>query len=70
MIDIDHDAHSKLIATWISKTGGYVKDMALRDYFAAKALQSMVARNASGTYRDWAKHSYAIADAMLKARKQ
>ena len=53
---------------WQTKTGGYAKDMTLRDYFAAKAMQSM---NSRGDYLDApasaiALDAYALADAMLK----
>ena len=45
--------------------------MTLRDYFAAKAMQGMVAAEYAGTYRSavWATDAYEIADAMLKARE-
>ena len=46
--------------------------MTLRDYFAAKAMQGMLAENGGGAMSnvklaDWA---YDIADSMLKAREQ
>ena len=52
--------------------------MTLRDYFAAKAMQSTLADNTyverTETAADWlaivAKSSYEIADAMLAAREQ
>jgi hypothetical protein len=49
--------------------------MTLRDYFAAKAMQGMLAtgddyQDLLGDGWDWyAKASYAMADAMLKARQ-
>jgi hypothetical protein len=50
--------------------------MTLRDYFAAKAIPGLMARNWSnhkGTDEEligvWARSSYAVADAMLKARE-
>lgn len=47
--------------------------MTLRDYFAAKALQGMMASRSPNTPRfhpeDDAAYVYAIADAMLKARE-
>jgi hypothetical protein len=60
-------------ATLAQKTEG---GMTLRDYFAAKALQSTLADNAyverTETPAEWlaivAKASYEMADAMLKAR--
>ena len=51
---------------------GYIQDgMTLRDYFAAKALQGLLAN--SETNRSWsvnenANYSYQQADAMIKAR--
>lgn len=45
--------------------------MSLRDYFAAKALQGMLAENGGGALHndDLAKFAYAIADSMMEARK-
>ena len=43
--------------------------MTLRDYFAAKAMQAMETRNATGTHYSRAIQAYEIADAMLKARE-
>lgn len=56
---------------WMEKTGGYAKDMTLRDYFAAKVMQSLVLKFNEDSL-DWHAHeeadiAYAIADAMLKA---
>ena len=44
--------------------------MTLRDYFAAKAMQSyLLDKNRdSFTFEQWAQASYEMADAMLKAR--
>ena len=44
--------------------------MTLRDYFAAKAMQSYIAHNKSYDYSDIAEVSFCIADQMLKARSQ
>ena len=43
--------------------------MSLRDYFAAKAMQSLVALNRTAVTRT-AEDAYAIADAMLAARER
>jgi hypothetical protein len=44
--------------------------MTLRDYFAAKVMQGMLACPATDGYRhDYAKWAYEYADAMLKARE-
>jgi len=57
---------------WNTRTGGYAKDMLLRDYFAAKAMQGFISDP------DWrvdmhpdetARAAYSQADAMLKARE-
>ena len=65
-------------AGWIEKTGGYAKDMTLRDYFAAKAMPWVYAdycesANTIGFEKGWrdgvAIDAYAMADAMLKARE-
>ena len=57
---------------WMEKTGGYAKDMTLRDYFAAKAMQGFAARDVfdSGlaTPEQRVKLAYIEADAMLKAK--
>jgi hypothetical protein len=45
------------------------RGMTLRDYFAAKAMQSILnAGISSAQYEDDAEQAYVIADAMLKAR--
>jgi hypothetical protein len=44
--------------------------MDLRDYFAAKAIQGMLANDWSVADSDVAKWSYVIADAMMKAREK
>ena len=45
--------------------------MTLRDYFAAKAMEGMLAENGGGARSndDLAVIAYALADAMLKARE-
>lgn len=56
---------------WMEKTGGYAKDMTLRDYFAAKVLQGFAARDVFdaglATPEQRAKLAYIDADAMIKA---
>ena len=52
---------------WMQKTGGYAKDMTLRDHFAAKAMQALLAYEES-TLQNAAEVAYQMADAMLKAR--
>jgi hypothetical protein len=44
------------------------KGMTLRDYFAGKAMQAVIARGDDTSRPGMAEWSYAMADAMLKAR--
>jgi len=51
------------------KTGSDDKGMSLRDYFAAHAMQGMIAEpSLKATPDEFAQKAYQIADAMLKAR--
>ena len=50
------------------KTGSDDKGMSLRDYFAAKAMQSIKETSRNTPYEDIAKCAYQMADEMLKAR--
>ena len=51
------------------KTGTADKGMKLRDYFAAKALQGMLAEpSLKATPQEFAERAYMVADAMLKER--
>ena len=51
------------------KTGSDDKGMSLRDYFAAKALQAMIAEpSLKATPEEFAQKAYQLAEAMLKAR--
>ena len=55
---------AKKYTDWMVKTGGYARDMTLRDVFAALAMQTLTL--------DWSDdrivECYEIADAMLKER--
>ena len=56
----------------LEKLGEVATGMALRDYFAAKAMQGLVVTAAENPRRSWeavAGAAYALADAMLKARQ-
>lgn len=62
-------------ATWMAKTGGYAKDMTLRDHFAGLAMQATVnAWIINSIYPpsdlDVAKNAYVVADAMLEERNK
>ena len=45
------------------------ENVSLRDYFAAKALQGLLAWGGDSSWEDDAKNAYQAADAMLKARE-
>jgi len=51
------------------KTFQSTDGMTLRDYFAAKAMQGCIADGRFQGYASCAADSYAMADAMLKARE-
>jgi hypothetical protein len=56
-------------ATWLEKTGGYAKDMTLRDHFAGLAMQGFLGTVKVGCPDDLiAVDAYNLADAMLKER--
>lgn len=65
---------SNLPAFPVAYGGGRIEGMTLRDYFAAKAMQSFLDEVGSGSdqrfYKDIAIGAYQVADAMLKAREQ
>jgi hypothetical protein len=55
---------------WMVKTGGYAKDMTLRDHYAGLAMQGLLTAELVGEYSNEhvAEIAYVIADAMLKER--
>ena len=56
---------------WMGKTGGYAKDMTLRDHFAGLAMQGMMASGnlpKSVSDEELAEACYKVADVMLKER--
>jgi hypothetical protein len=53
--------------TWMSKTGGFAKDMTLRDWYAGLAMQGML-ENYVRNFDLLAVEAQQAADAMLKAR--
>jgi hypothetical protein len=59
--------------TWLTKNGGFAKDMTMRDEFAGRAMQGLIANGADSSEADsgwnwFAGEAYSMADAMLKAR--
>lgn len=70
-------AYAKQYTDWMVTTGGYARDMTLRDHFAALAMQGLFANpklekqivQGGGAFGGWIESSaYAWADAMLKER--
>ena len=68
-------AFAKDYTDWMVKTGGYAKDMTLRDHFAGLAMQATVnAWIINSIYPlsdlDVASNAYVVADAMLEERNK
>jgi len=55
---------------WMVKTGGYARDMTMRDHLAGLAMQGLLTAELVGEYSNdhVAEIAYVIADAMLKER--
>jgi len=53
---------------WMVKTGGYAKDMTLRDYFAGLAMQGLI--DSDSLFSEIPLQAYALADAMLEERSK
>ena len=73
----DNTVVAKEYTDWMVKTGGYAKDMTLREYFAGLAMQALLRDNKIVELRDnhvieiWRgipNDAYRMADAMLKER--
>jgi hypothetical protein len=55
--------------TWMQRTGGYARDMTLRDWYIGLAMQAIVGRE-DFEFEDSAwENACDMADAMLKARE-
>ena len=52
---------------WMEKTGGHAKDMTLRDYFAAKAMQQLMQERGERPMQMVVDFAYDWADAMIEA---
>jgi len=55
---------------WMVKTGGYAKDMTLRDHFAGLAMQGFITADADYSDVRLIYYAYIMADAMLKERSK
>jgi hypothetical protein len=56
--------------TWMQKTGGYARDMTMRDHFAGLAITGLSLHDVPSeeAMRVVVNDAYRLADAMLKAR--
>jgi len=59
-------SYAKDYTDWMVKTGGYAKDMTLRDHFAGLAMQALIDND--GLFSEIPTQAYQLADAMLKER--
>ena len=59
---------AKQYTDWHIKTGGYARDMTLRDHFAALVMQALIHDDIF--FEDVASAGYKIADVMLKERNK
>jgi hypothetical protein len=55
--------------TWLTKNGGFAKDMTMRDHYAGQALHGILTRKVFTTAERISEVAYEIADAMLVARE-
>ena len=62
--------NTQIDPTWMEKTGGYAKDMTLRDHFAGLAMQGLIADGAVPelSAEVIAEMSFAMANVMLEER--
>jgi hypothetical protein len=56
--------------TWMEKTGGFAKDMTMRDHFAGLIMQALIGRETKFNLDAmlYTGAAYDMADAMLEAR--
>ena len=64
--------YAKGYVDWHIKTGGFARDMTMRDHFAGLAMQGLLTAEEVGEYSNEhvAEIAYVIADAMLKERNK
>jgi hypothetical protein len=58
-----------LTSHWHNELNHY-NGMTLRDYMAAKAMQGLLSSDVNAPLETFAKQSYKVADAMMKARTE
>ena len=57
-------------STWMEKTGGFARDMTLRQWYAGLAMQGFIANGSIAFYEEIADEAVVLADAMLKAEAE
>jgi hypothetical protein len=68
-------AYAKDYTDWMVKTGGYAKDMTLRDHFAGQVAIGLMSEywnsdsRTDPSFQNIARQAYWLADAMLEERK-
>ena len=63
----DQDGY-KQDPTWLERTGGFARDMTMRDHFAGLAMQEII--HEGFDLEETSSRAYQIADAMLKERNK
>ena len=67
--DKELDKEIEAYKSWKDRFGGFSRDMTLRDYFAAMAMQGLLSSTKTADEKVIVEDAYHVADAMLKARK-
>ena len=65
--ELEMEEHDKHI-TWMTKNGGFAKDMTMRDHYAGLAMQGMFGDHVRN-FDLLAIEAYQMADAMIAARE-
>ena len=60
--------YAKDYTDWHIKTGGFARDMTMRDHFAGMAMQGLIAADVDYSNELLVNYAYILADAMLKER--
>ena len=63
----DQDGY-KQDPTWLERTGGFARDMTLRDHYAGLAMQGLIAADVDYSNELLVNYAYILAEAMLKER--
>ena len=64
----DNQEIAKDYTDWHIKTGGFARDMTLRDHFAGLVMQGLIAADVDYSNELLVNYAYILADAMLKER--